>query len=77
MDLAALYLRQNRTAEVKKLATGMVKTFLELKVHKEALRAARLFQEAAVREQATVELVGRLAAYLRRAQLEVELRFGG
>ncbi len=77
LDLAALYLRQNRTAEVKKLATGMVKTFLELKVHKEALRAARLFQEAAVRERATVELVGRLAAYLRRAQLEVALRFGG
>ncbi len=77
LDLAALYLRQNRTAEVKKLATGMVKTFLDLKVHKEALPAARLFQEAAVREQATVELVGRLAAYLRRAQHEAALRFGG
>jgi len=77
LDLAALYLRQNRTAEVKSLAAEMVKVFLEQKVHREAVRAARLFHEAAARERATVELVGRLAAYLRRAQHTAALRFEG
>jgi len=77
LDLAALYLGQNRTAEVKELAAEMVKTFEEQKVHREAMAAVRLFQEAAARERATVELVGRLAEYLRRARHEEGVRFGG
>jgi len=44
-------------------------------VHREALAALRLFCEAAQQEAATVELVRRVERFLRRAQLDPELRF--
>lgn len=59
------------------MAAEMVKIFQAQKVHREAQAAMRLFQQAAAREQATIELVGRLAEYLRRARYEAGLRFGG
>ena len=77
LDLARLYLQQGRTAEVKKLAGQMVAAFQEQGVHAEALNAARLFQEAADRERASIELVSRLADFLRRARHDAELRFTG
>jgi tetratricopeptide (TPR) repeat protein len=77
LDLAKLYLQQGRTAEVKTLAGQMVVIFREQGVHREALAAVRLFQEAAEREQASIELVSRLADFLRRARHDAELRFTG
>ena len=75
LDLAELYLRQGRTAEVKRLSGQMVSVFRAQQVHREALAAVILFQEAAEQERATVELARRLAAYLRRAQHDPALRF--
>jgi len=77
LDLAKLYLQLGRTAEVKHLARQMVTVFQEQGVHREALAAVRLFQEAAERERASVELVRRLADYLRRARHDAALRFTG
>jgi tetratricopeptide (TPR) repeat protein len=75
LDLAELYLRQRRTAEVKRLAGQMVAVFRAQQVHREALAAVILFQEAAEQERATVELAKRLAAYLKRAQHDPALHF--
>lgn len=75
LDLSGLYLRQGRTAEVKRLAGQMVEVFKAQNVHREALAAVILFQQAAEQETATAELVTKLADYLRRAQSCPELRF--
>jgi tetratricopeptide (TPR) repeat protein len=76
LDLALVLLEQGRTAEVVTIADEMVWIFKAQEVHREALAALRVFCEAAKREAATVELVRRVERFLRRAQLDPELRFG-
>ncbi|HEY2291224.1 MAG TPA: hypothetical protein VGM86_11035 [Thermoanaerobaculia bacterium] len=73
LDLALLFLREGRTAEVQPLAAEMVALFESRDVHREALAAVRLFQEAAQREEVTAgvvrEVAGRLEAARRTPQL--------
>ena len=68
LDLALLYLRQGRTAEVKRLARQMIPIFQAQDVHREALAALALFQKAARREEVTVEQLLRLVKYLQEAR---------
>ncbi len=75
LDLAQLYLRQERSAEVKRIAGQMVAVFKAQRVHREALAAVILFQQAAEQEKATAELARKLADYLRRAERCPALRF--
>jgi tetratricopeptide (TPR) repeat protein len=77
LDLAALYLEDGRTREVKALAREMVAIFLAQGVHREATAAARLFARAVAAETATAELARRLARYLQWAQHDPALRFEG
>lgn len=65
LDLAVLYLRQGRTAEVRRLAQEMIPLFESRAIHREALAALRLFHEAAARDAATVALAREAAAKLR------------
>lgn len=65
LDLAALYLRTDRTAETRDLARRMAAVFRDLDVKREELAAVRLFLDAAEREVATVELARRAAAAIR------------
>jgi tetratricopeptide (TPR) repeat protein len=76
-DLALLYLRQDRTADVKRLAEEMLPIFQAQDVHREALAALMLFQEAARREELTLQQVGELVRYLKDARNDPSLRFGG
>ncbi len=76
LDLAALYLRQGRRAEVRRLAEEMIPLFQAQDVHREALAAFALFQEAARQDRLTVEKTLEVAAYLREARYEPGLRFG-
>jgi hypothetical protein len=46
-DHAFLYLRQGRAADVKRLAEEIFPVFQAQDVHREAVAALRLFQEAA------------------------------
>ncbi len=64
LDLALLYLEEGRTAEVQPLAGEMVALFESRDVHREALAAVRLFQEAAQREEVTARMVRELAGRL-------------
>ncbi len=77
LDLALLYLRQNRTAAVKELAEEMREIFAAGDVHREAMAALVLFQEAARRETLTAELIEEMAVCLKQARENPDLRFAG
>ena len=75
MDLALLYLRQGRTAELKALAKEMLPIFRSQDVHREAITALFLFHEAVREEQVTAAFIRELAAYLDAARHDPGLRF--
>lgn len=77
LDLAELYLRQARWLEVRLLTKEMIQVFQSLGVQREPVAALVLFQEAVQRQQATVELVRRLARYLSHARRDPSYRFPG
>jgi tetratricopeptide (TPR) repeat protein len=64
LDLALLYLKGGRTADVLPLAEEMVALFEAQDVHREALAAVLLFQEAAQRTEVTAAMVRELAGRL-------------
>lgn len=77
MDLAILYLRQGRDAELKTVASEMVPVFRTQDVHREALAALVLFLEAVREERVTTAFVRELTAYLGAARSDPSLRFRG
>ena len=76
LELATLYAEQGRTAELKRLAEEMVPIFASRQIHREALAALAFFRQAVEAEAASVEVVGRVASFLKRAQNDPALRFG-
>ncbi len=76
-DLALLYLREGRVADVKRLAEEIYPIFQAQDVHREAAAALMLFQEAARQEQLTVKVVREYIRYLKEARTDPSLRFGG
>jgi tetratricopeptide (TPR) repeat protein len=75
LDLAAVYLRQGRTAETRQVAEEMLPVFRSRDVYREALAALIFFQQAAEMEQLTLGLVEEVTAYLREARGNPHLRF--
>lgn len=75
LEEAVLLLEDGQTSAVKLLACELTCLFESKGVHREALAALRLFQEAAMREKATAEMARRVLRYLFRAQHDPELRF--
>lgn len=74
LDLAVVLLAENRSGEVRALATDLVSIFRSQKLSENALAALRLFTKAAQRETATVGLTRRLRRFLHRAQHDPELK---
>jgi len=74
-DLAPLYLRQGRIAEVKRIAEEMFPIFQAADVHREALAALMYFREAATHEGLTLAILRKLALFLRDARPDHSLRF--
>jgi tetratricopeptide (TPR) repeat protein len=77
LDLAALLARLGRTAEVKRLAAEMLPVFQSREVHREALAAFLVFQQAAEREQLTLGLVEEVSSYLKKSRGNPQIRFRG
>jgi transcriptional regulator with XRE-family HTH domain len=77
LEEAVLLLEVGRAAEVKELAKGLIKVFESKGVHREALAALRLFQEAAEHEAATAEMAEQVLRFLFRARWDEGLRFEG
>lgn len=65
LDLAVLYLKESRTADVRSLAIAMGRIFKMKGIEREALASFTLFCDAARQEIATVELA-------KRARAEIE-----
>lgn len=75
LELALLLLRDGKTAEVKALALRLAKIFESRKIHREALAALQLFQEAAEKEAADEVLVRRILGFLYLARNDRGLEF--
>lgn len=65
LDLAAVYVRQGATAELKRLAVELMPVFESREVNREAMAALLLFQSAAEEEILTLDLVRHIADFLR------------
>jgi tetratricopeptide (TPR) repeat protein len=77
LDLAALYAREGRTAEVKRLATETLPIFQSCDIHREAIAALIVFQNAAEMEQLSLGLVEEVSSFLQRVRTNPNLRFRG
>lgn len=75
LEISALLLDQGRTAEVKALVPALGEVFRSREVHREALVALRLFQDATEHETATAELARNVLRFLFRARYDQDLRF--
>lgn len=75
LDLAAVYLKEGRMAETATLAREMIPIFEAEDIHREALAALAVFQEAALRHRLNADLLSRVARYLEDARTNPELKF--
>jgi len=75
LDLALLFAGQGRSRELRRLAEEMMPIFASRQIHREALAALAFLKTAMESEQASLELVSRVAAYLRRAEHDPALPF--
>ncbi|HXO21641.1 MAG TPA: hypothetical protein VOA87_17150 [Thermoanaerobaculia bacterium] len=64
LDLAQLYAQQGRLAEVQSLGKEMLPIFQSRELHREALAALIVFQQAAEAETATAALIQKIAGRL-------------
>lgn len=70
LDLAAVWLRQDRTAEVRRLVQEMIEVFRSRYVAREAIAALLMLREAVDRDQATPDLVTLVAEVIERHRSE-------
>ena len=75
LEEGAVLLEENRTQEVKALTRELPKVFASKGVHREALAALKVFQEAVEREAATADLARRILSFLFRARFDQGLHF--
>lgn len=68
LHLAATYLAEGRTQEVKGVAGRLFPVFCGLRTDREASAALMLFYNAAQAENATLELIDRVSAIIQEAQ---------
>jgi tetratricopeptide (TPR) repeat protein len=68
LDLAILYIQEQRTIELKRLAVEILPIFEARDVHREALATLVVFQRACEQERLTIQPATQLAAKLRRDQ---------
>jgi tetratricopeptide (TPR) repeat protein len=75
LDLAHLHLEKGRTAQVRILAEELVDLFLSHDIHRQALAALAVFQQAVQMDDATPGLAQAISSYLVRARKNPQLRF--
>jgi tetratricopeptide (TPR) repeat protein len=75
LDLARIYARQRRGAEMRKLAEEMLPIFKSRDIHREAIAALLVFQKAAEMERVTLGLVQELSEYLKECRPAAGFRF--
>lgn len=75
LEISAVLLEEERTAEVKALTSGLARIFSSNGIHPEALAAAQLFRDAVEREQASANQARKVLRFLFRARYDQSLRF--
>ncbi|HEV7504618.1 MAG TPA: hypothetical protein VGS07_06890 [Thermoanaerobaculia bacterium] len=75
LELAAVWLRQGRAAEVRTLAEEMYETFELLEVHQAAQHALYFVREACRRQRVTVPMIQRVRSFMEQVTRNPELRF--
>jgi tetratricopeptide (TPR) repeat protein len=75
LDLAALWLRQDRVAEVRTLAEEMYETFELLEVRQAAQHALYFVREACRRQRLTLPMIQRVRSFVEQVSWNPELRF--
>jgi tetratricopeptide (TPR) repeat protein len=67
-DLAAVWLRQGKVSEVHRLASEMLDTFRARSIAREALASLLMLRDAAGRNEATLDLIERVASVFERSE---------
>jgi tetratricopeptide (TPR) repeat protein len=75
LELASVWLRQGRPAQVRQLSEEMYQTFVELGVQPEAARALYFVREACLVQAVTVTMIERVRQFLERLPWHPGLRF--
>jgi hypothetical protein len=75
LDLASLYASQGRAAEMLRVAEEMLPIFRLQDLHREAIAALIVFQQAVRMERMSTDLLGEIRHYLERARKDNRLRF--
>jgi len=75
LDLALLYLKQNRNTEVTHLAAGVIPIFQGLRIHEEANTAFELLQRAMAKRELTAEILTGVRNLLERIRLDPSIDF--
>jgi tetratricopeptide (TPR) repeat protein len=75
LDLAGLYAGQSRPGEMRRLAEEMLPIFHSRDIHREAIAALIVFQQAARMERLSADLLDEIRSFLQRARTDPKLRF--
>ncbi len=75
LELASLYAKEGRAAEVKSIARHLVPVFQAQDVHREALAALSFFRQAAEIEKADTEIVSQVHAFLTSVRRNPDLKW--
>jgi tetratricopeptide (TPR) repeat protein len=75
LELAGVWLQQERAEEVRDLAQEILEVFEDLGIQSEAVKAIRYLNQACARSEATPGLVHRILAFLLRLEWEPRLQF--
>lgn len=77
LDLASLFAQLGRPAEMRRIAEEMLPIFQARDVHREAIAALIVFQQAVRMERVSTDLLKEIGLYLQRARHDYKLRFEG
>lgn len=75
LDLAGLYAAQRRVAEMRRVAEEMLPILRSQDLHREAIAALIVFQQAVRMERASTDFLRAIRYYLERARKDHRLRF--
>jgi tetratricopeptide (TPR) repeat protein len=75
LDLAGLYAARSRTPEMRLLAEEMLPIFRSRDIHREAIAALIVFQQAVRMEKLSSGLLDEIRSFLRQARTDPKLRF--
>jgi hypothetical protein len=76
LDLAAVWLQQGKTAQVRQLVEEMIATFRALRIAREAIAALLILREACDRDEATLDRVRAVTVLLTELERQPQRRGG-